>query len=119
MAYSTDLRERVIEYIGAGNTIKETCRIFKVNRQTIYKWRKLKAETGSAERQPYQHGAIKLNDQKLIEFVKAHPDLYLKDYAVPFNMTPSGICRAFQRLGITLKKKKFVQRKKGRTKRDL
>lgn len=108
MAYSADLRERVVEYIEAGNTITEASQIFKVNRQTIRKWRKLKEETGSVERQIYRHGAIKLNDQELIEFVNANPDLYLKDYANKYNMTPSGICRAFQRLHITLKKSKSL-----------
>ena len=101
MAYSTDLRERVIEYIEAGNTLKDACQIFKVSRQTIYQWRKLKNATGSLEKKIYKHGAIKLNDKELIEYVRANPDLHQKDYAVRFNMSPSGICRAFKRLHIT------------------
>ena len=64
MAYSADLRERAIAYIEAGNTITEASQIFKVNRQTIRKWRKLKEETGTVERQIYRHGAIKINDQE-------------------------------------------------------
>ena len=55
-------------------------------------------------REPYKHGAIKLNDQELIEYVKSNPDLYLKDYAARFNVTPAGIWYAFKRLRITLKK---------------
>jgi putative transposase len=105
MAYSTDLREKVIEYIEEGNPLTEACRIFKVSRQTLYQWRKLKEIKGSVERQAYKHGAIKLNDQEFIKFVKANPDLYLKDYAAKFDVTPSGIWRAFKRLGITFKKK--------------
>lgn len=62
MAYSIDLRERVVEYIEAGKTVKEASRIFKVNQRTILRWRKLKEETGTVTRQPYKHGAIKLND---------------------------------------------------------
>jgi transposase len=104
MAYSTDLRERVVEYVEAGKTVKEASQIFKVNRRTILRWRKLKEETGTVARHPYKHGAIKLNDQELIEFVTSNPDLYLKDYAARFNMTPSGIWYAFKRLHITLKK---------------
>lgn len=105
MAYSTDLREKVMEYIEAGNKVTETSQIFKVSRQTIYQWGKLKAERGSVERPVYKHGAIKLNDEELIEFVKENPDLYLKDYAAKFHITPSGIWRAFKRLQITFKKK--------------
>lgn len=112
MAYSTDLRERVLEYIEAGNTITEASRIFKVTRPTIREWRKLKKRNGSVAREIYRHGAIKLNDQELIEYVKASPDLYLKEYAEKFNMSISGICRAFKRLHITLKKSKFIQGKK-------
>jgi len=110
MAYSTDLRERVLEYIEAGNKITEASQIFKVTRQTIRIWRKLKKENGSVEREIYRHGAIKLNDQELIEYVKANPDRYLKEYAEKFNMSISGISRAFKRLHITLKKSKFIQR---------
>lgn len=83
-----------------------------MTRQTILKWRKIKEEKGSVAREVYRHGAIKLNDQELIGYVSANPDLYLKDYAEKFNMTPSGIYRAFKRLHITLKKSKFIQRKK-------
>lgn len=108
MAYSTDLRERAIAYIEAGNTIIEASQIFKVNRQTLRKWRKLKEESGSVAREIYKHGAIKLNDQELMEYVQANPDLYLKDYAEKFNMSISGIWRAFQRLHITLKKSKSL-----------
>ena len=64
----------------------------------------MKEARGTVEREPYKHGAIKLNDQELIEFVKYNPDLYLKDYAKRFNITPSGIWYAFKRLHITLKK---------------
>jgi transposase len=104
MAYSTDLRERVVEYIEAGNTVKEASQTFKVHRRTILRWRKMKEVKGTVEREPYKHGAIKLNDQELIKYVNSNPDLYLKDYAKRFNMTPSGIWYAFKRLHITLKK---------------
>lgn len=108
MAYSTDLRELVLEYIEEGHTLEDACRTFKVSRQTIYFWRKLKERTGSVRRETYKHGAIKLNDQELIEYVQANPDLAQKEYAAKFGMTQSGICRAFKRLGITLKKRKTI-----------
>jgi putative transposase len=112
MAHSTDLRERVLDYIEAGHTTKEACQIFRVTRQSIYRWRKLKEETGSVAMKPRTHGAIKLDDQKLLEYVTSHPDLTLKDYAAEFGLTCSGIWRAFKRLKINLKKSKAIYRKR-------
>jgi transposase len=106
MAYSIDLRERLVEYVESGHKIVEACRIFKVSRQTARKWIRLKKETGSVARKIYRHGAIKLNDQELIDYVRDNPDLTLEEYAKKFNMSPSGIWRAFKRLKITLKKTK-------------
>jgi transposase len=47
MAYSKDLREKILEYIEKGHEHKQACRIFGVGLRTITRWKKLKSETGS------------------------------------------------------------------------
>lgn len=104
MSHSTDLRNRVLEYIEAGGLIKSACKVFKVSRSSIQRWRILREETGdvtppSRERTPY-----KLDDTRLREFVSAHPDAHLDEMAEAFNVTSSGVWRALKRLNITRKK---------------
>ena len=50
MAYSVDLRKRVIDYLNEGHTQEETSVIFKVGTTTIKGWLALLSETGSLEK---------------------------------------------------------------------
>jgi transposase len=52
MAYSVDLRERVIAYLQEGHTQEETSIIFKVGTSTIKRWLSLLSETGNLEKRP-------------------------------------------------------------------
>ena len=43
MAYSHDLKQRVLEYVGAGGGKSEAARRFSVARSTVFVWRALSA----------------------------------------------------------------------------
>ena len=45
----------------------------------------------------------------------SHPDYYLSEIAIMFEATPSGVCRALKRFGITRKKRVFSSRKEMKT----
>ena len=108
MTYSIDLRQRVLDYHESGHKIKETCEIFSISRHTVYRWVKVKKETGSIAPKVRTHGAIKLNDEGLIKYIKEYPDKTLREYGDQFGLTISGMSRAFNRLGITHKKKHTI-----------
>ncbi|MBD2638546.1 helix-turn-helix domain-containing protein, partial [Synechocystis sp. FACHB-908] len=38
MAYSLDLRQRVVAYIEAGGKITEASKIYKIGKASIYRW---------------------------------------------------------------------------------
>ncbi len=38
MSYDIDLRKAVVDYVNEGNKKTEAARIFKVGRQTVYRW---------------------------------------------------------------------------------
>jgi transposase len=114
--YSIDLRERVLSYIEDGHTQKEASEIFKIPRQSIYNWFCLKAETGNlGMRRSGQRHSSKFAEEKLKETIRLHPDYYLSEIAVVFKATPSGVCRALKRWGITRKKRAFSSRKRMKT----
>lgn len=104
--YSIDLRERVLSYIQDGHSQKEAREVFKIPRQTIYNWLRLKSETGDFRmRRSGQRRSSKIDEGKLKEVVSGHPDYYLWELAVFFQATPSGIYRALKRHKITRKKR--------------
>lgn len=121
MAYSLDLRKRVIEAyyekkIGAQRTI---AKIFSISLSTVQRWLKQYQEKGAV--QPAGHGGgnrAKL-DEKELEIVyqlqMAKPDSTLTELLREFEkeigkkVSESTISRALQKLRLTRKKKLFVQ----------
>lgn len=109
--YSLDLRERVLSYIKEGHSQKEASKVFKITRQTIYNWVCLKEETGGVEmRRLGKRRCSKLDEATLKELIALNPDYYLSEIAEAFKATPSGVCRALKRWGITRKKRVFSSR---------
>lgn len=109
--YPTILREGVLTYIDDGHRISETSRVFKISRPTIMKWVSLRAEGdyGLKERPARRYRKIK--ESELKEYVKNHPDSYLKDIGRVFGVSSTAIIKAFRRFGITLKKRSRAIRK--------
>ena len=57
MAFSIDLRERVISAVDNNMRITEAVRVFKVSRRVIYEWLDLRKATGNlAPKTGYQKG---------------------------------------------------------------
>lgn len=108
--YSLDLRERVIAFIDEGGAKTEACRIFKIGHNTIYLWMRQRKSRGNIK--PKARGKYKarlLDDAKLTEYVKKHPDVTLMEMAEVFSVSHVAIWKALRRLNITHKKKPSVQ----------
>jgi len=114
MAYSKDLRERVIAYLNEGNTREETRIIFKVGTTTIKNWLALLSETGSLEKRPLDRSPSKFETEKLNTYIEENPNALLKDVAQYFGGTPTGAFHALNREKITLKKRLYITRKETR-----
>ena len=100
MAYSVDLRQRVINFIESGGSVTEASKIFKIGRATIYRWfgREDLAPTKVAHRQR------KIDIEKLEKDVAENPDTLLKERAKKFGVTSSALTYQFGKLKITRKK---------------
>ena len=110
MAYSVDLRERVIAYLKEGNSQEETSIIFRVGVSTIKRWLALISETGSLEKRPLERSPRIFDSEKLNTYIEENPDVLLKDVAAKFNGSITGAFHALNREKLTLKKNDILQR---------
>lgn len=109
--FSTDFREKVVEFMGKGGTEVETARIFGVSRATLHLWKKLKKETGGLEEKIPVRKPFKIDPEKLKGYVANHADATLKEIAEVFNVCQNAIWEWFQKLNIVRKKRqKFIEK---------
>lgn len=100
MAYSLDLRKRVVEYIENGGSITQAAALFQVGRATIYRWlsrQDLKPTQVKTRRR-------KLDYQALEKDVAENPSARLIDRAQKFGVRPSAIHYALKKLKLRRKK---------------
>lgn len=100
MAYSLDLRERVVGYVEAGGGVSRASRLFKVGRSTIYQWLSREDLTPTKVKRRKR----KLDWEALKRDVEANPDSQLSKRAQKFGVQPSAIHYALKEMNITRKK---------------
>ena len=108
MAYSTDLRKRVLDFINNGGSKAAAERTFCVSRRTIYNW--LEAEDPFACEKPGPKGPRHIDYDALQQHVADFPDFTLAERAQHFGASTHGIFYALSRLNITRKKNDNLQR---------
>jgi transposase len=106
MAYSLDLRKRVINYVENGGSISKAAEIFQVGRASIYRWLE-RIEPIQVKRRNR-----KLDYLALCKDVEENPEARLIDRAKQFGVRPSAISYALKKMKITRKKTTSVLRKK-------
>ena len=112
MAYSIDLRKKVIEYIGKGHTQLEAAKVFGINPETVNTWRQQYVKTGSLEKKLYIRSFRKIDPEQLKSYIAEHSDAYLQEIGDAFGCSAMGISKALKRLGITRKKRPRSTRNK-------
>ena len=111
MAYSVDLRSRVIDFIKEGNKQERASVVYKVGTSTIKRRLALLSETGSLEKRPLTRIARKFESEKLNAYIENNPDALLKDIAEHFGGTISGAGTALKGEKITYKKNRFTTKR--------
>lgn len=112
MAYSMDLRERVVAAVQSGLSRRAAARQFMISDSTAIKWVEQLEATGSIEPAPRSKSyRSRLNDLRewLLAMIAAEPDLTLEEIAERLaerevEVCPSAIWRFFDRNGISFKK---------------
>ena len=114
-AYSTDLRDRVIEAYDAGRgSSRQLAVVFGVSSAWIRKLLWLRRETGTVAAKVYRRGPRpRLSDRqlaRLVELVRQHPDATLCELRrrLRVNCSVVTIHRALVKLGLSYKKSRSV-----------
>ena len=103
MAYSSDLRTRVLQFIENGGSKTEAAKRFNVGRTAIYRW--LNAKDPLTPGKPGPRKPRLLDPTALAEHVKRHPDQTLKERARHFGVSPRLCCLWTQKTRLHAKKK--------------
>ena len=107
MRCSSDLRQRVVDFVRSGGSKAEAARRFQVGEASVYRWL---SPGGLAYQRPGPRRAHKLDWDALRRHVETHPDRTQAERARQFQVSRPCIWYALQRLQITHKKKDRVQR---------
>ncbi len=102
MAYSPDLRKRVLDFIETVGKKSEAARRFTVARATLYRW--LEAENSFATEKPGPKKMRVIDEEALRKHVADFPDLTQNERAAHFGVSTSCIGYGLKKLGITRKK---------------
>ncbi|WP_038530303.1 IS630 transposase-related protein [Synechocystis sp. PCC 6714] len=107
MAYDLDLRLRVISFLEEGNGVTKASKIFRVGRETIYRW--LSRE--NLEPTKVKNRRRKIDIKELEKDVMENPDMPMKERAKKFGVTASALSYRFKEMGITRKKNSYYIKK--------
>lgn len=102
MRCSTDLRQRVVEFVRSGGSKAEAARRFKVGEASVYRWLK---PGGLTYQRPGPRRPRKLDWEQLRGHVEDHPDRTQAERARHFQVSRHGIWNALRKLGVTQKNK--------------
>lgn len=103
--YSTDLREKVLGHLEKNSDKKAASDLFQVGIATIYRWVALKKKKGHIQPLQRKYAYKRIDDEALLEHVKAHPDQFLFEIGECFSVTPQAIFYALKRIKVTRKKR--------------
>lgn len=96
-----DYRRRVVEYVAEGGSKAEAARLFKISRDTLYKW--LAAGAAALTPKPKQERCRKIDKAALVKDVQEHPDDFLHERAKRFGVTGPAIWYALSAMKILKK----------------
>lgn len=106
MAYSKDLRERVIAFVRSGGSKAEAARRFKVCRNRVYTW--LSLGDTLEPKKPGPKKNHKVDPIALMNSLKSNPDAQLKELGGIFGVHYSTIHYALKRMKYSRKKNLVV-----------
>ena len=111
--YSTDLRDRVVALVEAGESRREAARLLDLAASTTIRWMDRWETTGSVAAKPgtgHCRSPLERHEQWLLDVVAAEPDLTLDEIGTRLASTKrlkagrTSIWRFYERHNITFKK---------------
>ncbi|SPR05209.1 IS630 family transposase [Orientia tsutsugamushi] len=114
--YSYDLRMKIFKAVDDGLSIVKACKIFNISRNTIYRWKHLKCETGDIKAKPYGQAKgynAKIDLKEFEELIINHHDKTAKELSIILGnrLQRTRINYYRKLLGYTYKKNSFSPQK--------
>lgn len=107
MAYSQDLRQRIMLFILQGGGRTEASKRYAISERTVYRW--LSQPVDYQPQKPGPRTNRKFDREKLIAIVQAQPDLMLKEIAAQLGVKVNTVSRTLINLGFTRKKNTAIR----------
>ena len=104
MAYSTDFKQRALNYIKEGHSHVEASKVFDVGVRTLFTWEKKLREQGHLERKKRVAKSRKIPLEELKAFVETLPDAFLRVFGELFYCVFPSVWAALYLINVTLKK---------------
>lgn len=104
MTYPLEIKQKAIDYFERCKDITKVIEAYGISRDTIYRWLRLKKQTGKLNNQTKGRQPRKIDREKLRVYVEQHPDAYLSEIAEQFNCTTPAVFYALKSIGIPHKK---------------
>ena len=105
MTYQTPHRIAVLSFIENGGSKVEASQLFKVSRDTIYRWLSLE---NIEPKTPPKTRHRKIDKSVLQRHVQDHPDLFLRERAAYFGVAISSMSLALSKMKIRKKKNEDI-----------
>ena len=104
MAYSTDFKQRALDYIKEGHSHVEEAKVFDVGVRTLFTWEKKLREQRHSKQKKRVVKKRKIPLEELKAFVEAHPDAFFREIAAHFDCAVPSVWAASKQIKVTLKK---------------
>ena len=109
MAYSIDLRERVVNFVKNGGSKAQAARKYEVSRWCVYDWCKRSEALAPVK---VKRRSRKLDWEAVIKHVQEYPDALLRERAAFFGVNINPIRYALKQMEQTRKKNPTLPSKK-------
>ena len=113
MAYSQDLRERVLDFVAQGHSKEEAAEHYQVGVSTVYLWCKTPEKVKANK--PGPKGCSKLNLDHLAAMIEQRPTAYQGELSIPLGISRRTVGRGLGKLKLTRKKNDDVPRERRHT----
>ena len=111
MSYSPDFREFVVKKINSGMPRSEAISFFNISRDSVYRWLKEHAKTGSfSDKKRKAYKPKKICAAALMDERNSAPDATLEEISEKFLCSQVAVWKRLKKLGITRKKKRHYTR---------
>lgn len=109
MAYSSDLRKRVLDFIEQGGSKSEASRLYRIGIAKIFRWTAQPKNYTAGK--PGPKSGHRLNRDDLYLAIKEKPDSLQRELAERFGVSIGAIAYALKEMGLTRKKRHSTTRK--------